>query len=80
MILKCRVDKVFENKVEETWFVGSDKDHLQNAGRLVLHTGEYQTIGAALLLGAAIMNKNYSRLEIINEDNLFKVFHKIKES
>ena len=77
MILKCRVDKVFEDKVEATWFIGPDEDHLQNAGRLVLHTGEYQTIGAALLIGAAKMNEHYPRLKVINEDALFRAFHKI---
>jgi len=79
MILKCRVDKVFEDKVEETWFIGPDEEHLQNAGRLIFYTDEYQTIGAALSLGATIMNENYLRLKVINEDVKFKEFYDIKE-
>ena len=77
MILKCRVDKVYDDKVEATWFVGPDEEHLQNAGRLVFKTGEYQAVGAALLLGADQMSEDYSRLKVISEDALFRAFHRI---
>uniref|UniRef100_A0A6M3KYP1 Uncharacterized protein n=1 Tax=viral metagenome TaxID=1070528 RepID=A0A6M3KYP1_9ZZZZ len=69
--LKTRVDKVVEDRVYETWFIGPDKDHLQNAGRIVYHVGEYQIIGAALLIGIEAVNKDYRRIELINEDDEF---------
>jgi len=75
MVLKLRVDKVTKEFIEETWFVGPDVNHLQHAGRLTFRTGEYQLIGAALLIGAKEVNKNYPRFLIINEDTLFTDFH-----
>ena len=74
--LKLRVDKVVGDQVHETWFIGVDKDHLQNAGRIIYQVGEYQIIGAALLLGIDIVNANFRRIEFINDDQKYTEWSK----
>lgn len=80
MILKRSVVKVTDETVEEIWFIGSDADHLQNAGRLTLHIGEYQLLGAVLLLGASVANTLYHHISIINDDTLFRAHFCIEKS
>ncbi|MBU0977367.1 MAG: hypothetical protein KKD18_03045 [Nanoarchaeota archaeon] len=71
-ILKMRVDKVKGHKVYETWLVGTDFDHLRKVGSLVFEIGEYQIIGATLLIGAKTVNKDFTRLEIVNDETVFR--------
>ena len=51
MIVKLRSHPV-AGRVHQQVFAGPDADHLQLAGELVLDLGDWQLIGAALLIGA----------------------------
>ena len=50
-VLKLRDEKRGDH-VHTTFFCGPDNQTLRNLGTLVMDVGEYQLIGAALLLGA----------------------------
>jgi len=52
MVIKLRAEKLGEH-IHETVFMGVDRDHLQNAGKIVMNIGEWQMFGALLLMGAA---------------------------
>jgi hypothetical protein len=51
VVIKLRAEKLGEH-IHETVFMGVDKDHLQNAGKIVMNIGEWQMFGALLLMGA----------------------------
>jgi len=51
MILRLR-DKLEGERIRSTFYVGEPQGTLQNCGELLLYVGEWQLIGAALLLGA----------------------------
>ena len=51
MFIKTR-DKRVGDRILSQYFIGEDADHLQLAGELHLHIGEWQLLGAALLIGA----------------------------
>lgn len=55
MIIRLRGERKGES-VHERVFMGTDGEHLELAGTLVMSIGEWQTFGAALLLGAKQMN------------------------
>ncbi len=63
MIIKMRSMRLGEH-VHEQVFVGPDEEHLALAGTLILRMGEWQSLGAALLLGAERM---HGRLRVICE-------------
>ena len=55
MILKMRHEKMGKH-IHTTFFSGEENCTLANLGTLVMDVGEYQLIGAALLLGAERTN------------------------
>ena len=56
MVIKLRSEKRGEH-IHETVFMGVDRDHLQNAGVIVMRIGEWQMFGALLLMGAEQVKK-----------------------
>ncbi len=57
MIIKFRDERKGEH-IHSRVFVGPDEDHLALAGTLIMRLGEWQTLGAALLLGAKSIKKS----------------------
>lgn len=66
MLLKLYGEKAGEH-VHIKFFMGPDADHLANCGKLILRIGEWQLLGACLLLGAGHMPEH---LEVITEGYL----------
>jgi hypothetical protein len=66
MVIRLR-DEVRGNRVHSRVYIGPDGEHLQLAGSLVLDVGEWQLLGAALLLGAA---ETWGRLAVEYPDDL----------
>lgn len=62
MILKLSADN-FGEHVHVKFFMGPDLDHLANCGKLTLRIGEWQLLGACLLLGAERMTVEH--LEVV---------------
>lgn len=62
---RAKLPKV-SREIKVQCFAGVDKGHLQLAGNLLLHTQEWQLLGAALLLGA---EKTNGELEVIIEES-----------
>lgn len=56
MIVKFR-EEVLGAHVHVTWFVGVDDDHLQNAGTIILGVNEWNTLRAAVNLGAGMIDE-----------------------
>ena len=52
MIIKLRDEKIGE-LIHTRVFAGKDPDHLKLLGKLIMDIGEWQLLGAALLMGAA---------------------------
>lgn len=53
MIIKLRSEPAGPEHIHESVFIGTDADHLQLAGRLVLDVAQWQRFGVLLQLGAA---------------------------
>lgn len=64
MTIKTR-DKRVGDMITSQFFIGEDADHLQLAGELRLHIGEWQLMGAALLIGAELTQ---GQLQILPSD------------
>jgi hypothetical protein len=63
MVIKLRSERK-GGHVHERVFVGPDEGHLALAGTLVLDVGQWQELGAALLLGAGRM---HGRVKVLLE-------------
>lgn len=55
MIIKFRDERRGEH-VHSRVFMGPDEDHLALTGTLIMRIGEWQTLGAALLIGTETIN------------------------
>ena len=55
VIIRLRSERLGDH-VHERVFAGVDQDHLKLLGTLVMDVGEWQTFGAALMLGAERMH------------------------
>lgn len=54
-VVKLKLRRMDEDRMEVRVFVGEDEDHLQLSGQLVLSIGEYQRIACALGIGVKEM-------------------------
>lgn len=74
MELKLRLKRTANNQIHVTFFIGEAGQTLQNAGSILVHIGEWQLFGAAVLHGSKIMQKHLSLLvegeeEALREDD-----------
>ena len=66
-----RVDSANEHHITQTWFAGEQGKTLASIGTLTTTVGEYQIIGAAMLMGA---KQTKGHLIVINDDKAFVEF------
>jgi hypothetical protein len=81
-IIKLRGKVISANRIEETIFIGEEGMTLQNAGKLILHTGEWQLFGALLGLGAEVANRNYPRAKVIfdHDEDIIKDLQRFEDA